>query len=474
MRRWHSLLLAAALLCSGAPAAAQDEKDPPAEWTRPDTVRLEGAGAFAHPKLMPGEDALYITAHTVYHPQLVGNPSLVNRSERYQSSTSLWAGQVTDLRFKNVTALPQPSGDFLYLYPEGEVGPEGVFHLAWAEANPDSVAKRQSLADRVPAKEVYYARFGQEAWFPPEGIYRSEGTEEIWGGAANVRWGRDQKGTFQLGPDGTPHFVLNHQWRGSMVHVWKRSRGAWQIDTIRYDPKARARLTAANRNVPIGSSCDLAIGESGRLALAYSASRTAKGLSSNEVRVAHTSDGGDTWKRTTILDPKQRINNEKGSGSVRHLELTGRPGDTLHVVWGRKTSELTFSAQELWHAWSADGGETWTTTSPIDLPENGHLDDLEMVTGSNGTPHVLVHLGGGKDNDASTSDLLHTRWRPERGWAELQALTPASKHVHGATFAVWGGRLHLLWSQTPLPFEYTSPVTILRRSHPLPSKSTSE
>jgi len=226
--------------------------------------------------------------------------------------------------------------------------------------------------------------------------------------------------------------------------------------------------------MPLGIDHDLSVGEEGRLSLAYSAHAGNVGLESNEVQVAYSSDGGDTWERATVLDPEQRIRNQKGNGSVRHLQLVGQPSDTLHVVWGRKTSKYTFNARQLLHAWSADGGKTWTTTSPVDLPESEHFDDLEMVAGPDGAPHVLAHLGGLKGNDTSTSDLLYTTWQPNGGWTELKALTPPSKHVHGATFAVWKGRLHLVWSQMPLPFEYTSPVTTLRRSRPLPSSSVPE
>jgi len=97
-----------------------------------------------------------------------------------------------------------------------------------------------------------------------------------------------------------------------------------------------------------------------------------------------------------------------------------------------------------------------------------YLDDLEVTVGPGGMPHVLAQLEGLKGKDASTVDLLYTRWQPEEGWAGLRALTPASKHVHGAAMAVWQGRLQLVRSQMPLPSDYASPVTILRRSRPLP------
>ena len=141
------------------------------------------------------------------------------------------------------------------------------------------------------------------------------------------------------------------------------------------------------------------------------------------------------------------------------------------MVWGRKTSKYTFSARELWHAWSADGGKTWTTSVPARFPERQPFDDREATVGPGGTLHVLAHLGGLKGNDASTADLLYTQWEEGEGLDEFRALTLASKHVHGAAMAVWQGRLHLVWSQMPLPFNYASPMTILHRSRPLSAAS---
>lgn len=458
------LFLTIGVLFSGSSAAGQPKNDDSGpcrygNWTTPDTISFRGeADSFSFPDFASRNGQLYFAANTVSHPRLLGRSAMIERSARYRSSSSLWVGRITDPAFSAPKPISRPQGDFLFLFPVADVGPRGVLHLAWAEMHPDSLAQYRSptdLSDRPFPKRIYHARYDGKTWSDPQMIYRSTDDED-WG-RANLIWDRDHKGAFQVGPEGRVHLVFSHRWRHVMVHVHKQVGGSWQVDTLRYEDGYRAR----------GGNRALSVGKNGRLAVAYGAYRTAVGLESAEVRVARTRNRGDTWKRATILEPIARINNKKGGGSVRHLELTGYPGDTLHVVWGRKTKRIVFSAQELWHAWSADGGKTWTTPSPIDLPENSHFDDLKVVRDRCGTLHALIDLASFKNNDATQSDLFYTTWTPGDGWAEFQPLTLASKHVQDAGFALWRDRLHLMWSQMPLPFKYSSPVTILKRTRPL-------
>lgn len=462
---WRIGFVATVLLGHGPPVAAQTDgrKEVSVGWTSPDTVALEAAGAFAVPELVPAGDVLYVLTETVNESQLLGRPSMTEQSARYRLPSTIWVGRVTDPGFQNIRSVGQPAGENLPagsppFQPTGSAGPGGSLHLAWVEAHPDSVANYKQTDVQSPfAQRVYYARYDGTSWSRPQMLYRSLDRENY--GLANLGWYDDLKGALQVGPDGEPHVVFDHMWRPISIHLSRQER-PWRVDTMQYDRGERFKV----------GSRDMAIGKNGHLVVAYEAFGGEEAIENSQVRVARSTDGGDTWTGTTVLGPEQRIKNEKAGGSPRHVRVAGHPNDTLHVVWGRKTKMNTFSAQELWHAWSADGGASWSVSSPLNLPQNSSFDDLYVVTDGCGTLHVLTQLRHLQEVGTS-SDLYYATWRSEDGWTELQSVMPGSAYVHGAALAPWKGHLHLMWSQSPLPFkleqEHTAPVTVFRRSRRL-------
>jgi len=76
-----------------------------------------------------------------------------------------------------VETIRPPPGDFSFLLPVGEAGPNGALHVAWTEAHPDSIDREDpNLADRAFPTKIYYARRNGARWSKPQVVYWSRNT----------------------------------------------------------------------------------------------------------------------------------------------------------------------------------------------------------------------------------------------------------------------------------------------------------
>jgi hypothetical protein len=405
---------------------------------------------------VPNSGRLYLVANTVRFPTAHGLaesalPRIANWPAYYQLPAPLGVGRLSGPDRPSITSLDPPPGDFTFKHPLAASGPDGTLHLVWAEPNPDSLANYRDAAQQPAAqgspmllrmKQVYYARYEEETWSKPERIYREKRLGVLW---------RDESASFKAGPDGYLHLAFSlRSAAGGMVYL-RRPPGAanWQADTLDH----------------VAGRTALAVGAEGRrVVIAYKALKTNEGLDSQELRVSTTSDGGHTWAQATVLRPSQRVDNERGKGSVKKVAIAGRPGETLHVMWGRNTSANTFSAQSLWHARSTDGGKTWRAGKAVKLPQGGgFFTALQLVQDECGGMHALADVRGG---ERSAAQPFYTWKRPEAGWSAPQALADTTQIPVGTALTACQGRLWFLTVGEPSTGT-EPPATVRYRTRPI-------
>jgi hypothetical protein len=84
----------------------------------------------------------------------------------------------------------------------------------------------------------------------------------------------------------------------------------------------------------------------------------------------------------------------RGVGNLNHLALVRGTADTVHLFWGSAERGIGWSDQ-LNHAWSADGGKTWTATGAYRLPTDlGLVSYFRAASDRCGRIHVVVFYFG--------------------------------------------------------------------------------
>jgi hypothetical protein len=97
--------------------------------------------------------------------------------------------------------------------------------------------------------------------------------------------------------------------------------------------------------------------------------------SGGEIFYRRSADGGSTWDQTHWLNT--------AIGENARPCITTTKGGSLHIVWQRKIAP---SVYEVWHSYSRDDGETWST--PTILPNAGEVEVSEYQT--DGTMPVIA------------------------------------------------------------------------------------
>jgi hypothetical protein len=407
------------------------------------------AGLGAKLQLISGADRLYFAANTVGIPPALGLshsdlPQAIERPFLYQHATALWTGAVSKLDASSVSLIAPPPGDFTFKHPVGTVDPDGTLHLIWAEPNPDSLAGYR--ADPPPHSpmfmytQLYHAYYGQKGWSEPKRIYQGDPPGLYWSGNSP---------SFKAGTDGQLHLAVTQKGvsGGGLLYLNFSPEEGWNTHRIGY----RSSKTA------------LAVGPEGsRIAIAYVGLETNENLDSREVQVATSGDGGASWQRTTVLPPDQRVENERGNGTVREVQVMGQPGDTLHVMWGRNLSRSTFSAQELWHARSTDGGQRWRARRAVRFPKGGGFFwALHLAEDRCGGLHAVARV-----EPADTDQVFYTWNRPGETWKDLRALSDTTaEEITGSVLEIWRGRLWLVTVEPPTTVRDST--TVRYRTRPI-------
>lgn len=145
------------------------------------------------------------------------------------------------------------------------------------------------------------------------------------------------------------------------------------------------------------------------------------------VAYSRSDDGGKTWKEPLLIDTYDQYRYDEGFGPyLIDVETSGN--DVVHVTWdGAPTVERH-------HAWSKDGGETWSDPDTFipELSGGGRALWNDMVVDSAGVLHAV-----------SIKQPWAAQWAG--GWSQSVALSTRSfaEDVRIAISA--GNQLHVIW-----------------------------
>ncbi|MEX0945389.1 MAG: sialidase family protein [Balneolaceae bacterium] len=223
----------------------------------------------------------------------------------------------------------------------------GDIHFLWGDRRMDpnfeewKIGRPQILGFST---HVIYSRFDGTQIMTPEPIYEGH-LRELVGGIADLllpaRWVEDGQG--QLHTVFVADSIYTATFEGEEV-VGFTPGIAYMIrsDTGEWSPR---------RFLHPGADAEIILLPQGRLMIVYLGSTGPGNI--NDVLVITSDDGGDTWSEPQLVFLS-------GHQPGRFLGLKTGPNGDVHLIWGRQTRGLPVP-NELWHSYSEDGGDTWST-----------------------------------------------------------------------------------------------------------------
>lgn len=163
------------------------------------------------------------------------------------------------------------------------------------------------------------------------------------------------------------------------------------------------------------------------------------------VAYSRSDDGGQTWKEPLLIDTYDAYRYEEGFGPyLIDVETSGN--DIVHLTWdGAPTVERH-------HAWSQDGGETWSDPDTFipELSGGGRALWNDMVVDSAGVLHAV-----------SIKQPWAAQW--SGGWSQSVALSTRSYAEDIRIALSVGNQLHVVWleviADTPSQVYYVHGVS---------------
>jgi hypothetical protein len=224
----------------------------------------------------------------------------------------------------------------------------------------------------------------------------------------SIRWGIT--GSLRLDADGNPHIILATGFPASLIALSTRD-GAWRTDTV---PGFNALFA------------DLAVDADGRRHLAL------VGLPLGEFgrsRLYHARIGGGDVAAATVTP----VSNSSGAQFPR--VLVGARG-AIHHVWA--DSRAGRFPDRLGHAYSLDGGLTWTSPEELELP--GGFPAWTASTDPCGSVHLVTTWESGS---------RYRRWNGS--WSEPLDLRHDERTLTypGLDYDASAGGVRLIGSLTP-------------------------
>jgi len=189
-------------------------------------------------------------------------------------------------------------------------------------------------------------------------------------------------------------YVMNATYEHHVsFHYSEDSGGTWSSPT-----------RVSNLDVSV-QACDdprLSVDGRGRVHAVWTQYHLPSGWPPAGVYFSRSDDGGRTWRAA------QQI---AGEGNGRIAVIAHDTGQ-VHLVWSTTDGERM-------HVWSGDGGETWSTPSPVGEGIRGAVTrGLALAFDSAGTLHLVAGIGGLGGGEP----LVETTWNGT-AWSEPQSVS---------------------------------------------------
>lgn len=307
---------------------------------------------------------------------------------------------------------------------------QGILHAVWSQPDPNQSGTRGTA--------IYYARFEDGRWTPPEPVLSSSGdiSEQpaaaidasgnllvVWsGGQSNEiffskasaaragvasAWSQPLSLPVLKFAASSPDLVTDSQGRIFVVYVipLNEERGVYLTrsddlgeswtDPVRVFDAAAADWAMVDQPV-------LTVTQNGHLHLMWTRYSLPNGVGSMGLFYARSDNGGETWSQPETVADKP----------VLWSEITGYGEATVHRVW----KELSGGRTTLWHEHSLDSGVTWERISPTTIFADT-IGEPAIAVDPAGTLHLLQFGVLGPSN----YNLQHWVWR-DASWQSEQSL----------------------------------------------------
>jgi hypothetical protein len=345
-----------------------------------------------------------------------------------------------------------PNGTVFATAPVGlNPHPNAVEGSAWLWRSTDGgesweVLRDPHVTDQDPADTGPFCSCDADVETSPDGwtYYTDWWSAGLVGGNYLVERSPDGGETWMSSPVTMPHpvtFSVDRQWLvagqdGFVALFYAYFPGTGNVPDTGPLPNGRIEVVVSEDHgatwsgprtvtlMPEGTFDQIsnpAILPDGTLAMAY-AHMTGEGddfwKSPGQVRVATSTDGGETWKQRSVAGVPGGFDN------LWAVETAADGSGTLHVAWAARTSDGS-DRMAVYHAQSDDGGRTWS--EPDALRSQG-LNFLPWIEAT-GEGDVAVAWYGGNatgdpreaSDDAKWYAYAARRPGPDANWTVAKA-----------------------------------------------------
>lgn len=260
-----------------------------------------------------------------------------------------------------------PKGSYRFAFPRAVADSAGTIHLLWAKPDTPFAQKPNSHFTTI-----YYDRYSNHTWSKPRIIYHAK--ELSWQPDLTSDLIVDKKGVFHmlfstLKTD-TSAKGVKHLYKGVM-HLYKDKHGwheaFWHQITNGY----------------CGGYIDLAVRNSKQLFLSCVGPDYNTPGDENSVFFSSSNDNGKHWKKLKLISlsgPELK--------RATNTNISTTPDGTIHIVWAKST-DRGIMPETIWHAYSQDGGESWSDPEDLKIKTNGHIIRINMVSDTSGHLYLV-------------------------------------------------------------------------------------
>lgn len=381
-----------------------------------------GAGACARASLGMMQPRLACSIEATDTPRALVDTTKVRRIARYVQAAE-WNGRVvtvgTDLpfftgktasdsllfAFADSANLGSPAGTWRFAYPRIANSAVASFVLVWGQTDSSSGPAIALPVQRINSlwASVYSATNG---WSNATALFAANRIRWNPDGAAMVS-ARDGIATYGVAAVDEARVVDPH------LVFFRRRDGIWMT-----------REVAGTRGAIYS---DVAVDETGRIAIAYVAPDWSVPKDGNSVFVVTSNDRGDTWNSPVLLS-------RSGGNRAAAPKILIGPDAAIHVLW-RQSYAGGVPSDVIRHVNSEDGAARWSAASDLSAAP-GFLRFVAAIDACN-----IVHVayedwhGGGNEGDVDYAQW-HGAWTGPthvlKGWLSIDPLLwiDAREQVH--------------------------------------------
>jgi hypothetical protein len=284
---------------------------------------------------------------------------------------------------------------------------------------------------------AYTATLGCTFIFCDLWFYRSDNGGQTWDGLENVTPG-DPRREVADGADREYMHVDQHSGSPYQDNIYLTYHNGNVMRFAKSSDFGNTWTTKSfsNADEELGIAGDIATDKSGHIYYPWPA------FNSQTIRLKKSTDGGDTFGETTVVATTNAAfsfpipameSREVAVYIAADVDLSDGPhADSVYLAWTDATGPTSGDPQSN-HAWirvaySRDGGESWSITTPHETDDVNSVDRWQafLAVGPDGTVHVIYH-DTRRSADRSGADVFYSystdgaqTWSaPERVTAEL-------------------------------------------------------